>query len=48
MRIELHVGQYLDLVCPASGAFDDPIIADIALFKTAETPWSAHSISVRH
>ena len=36
MRIELHVGQYLDLVCAASGSVDDPMIADIARFKTAK------------
>jgi geranylgeranyl diphosphate synthase, type I len=36
MRIELHVGQYLDLVCAASGSFDDPMVSDIARFKTAK------------
>jgi geranylgeranyl diphosphate synthase, type I len=36
MRIELHVGQYLDLVCAASGSFHDPMVSDIAHFKTAK------------
>lgn len=36
MRIELHVGQYLDLMCAADGAAQDREVQDIARFKTAK------------
>lgn len=36
MRIELHVGQYLDLACAAVEAPDPRIVADVARFKTAK------------
>ena len=36
MRIELHVGQYLDLSCAATGSAGDVVITDIARFKTAK------------
>ena len=36
MRIELHVGQYLDLMCAADGSDDESTVANIARFKTAK------------
>lgn len=36
MRIELHVGQYLDLACAASTDVDQFSVDSVALFKTAK------------
>ena len=36
MRIELHVGQYLDLMCAATDEDDPAIAADVVRFKTAK------------
>ena len=36
MRIELHVGQYLDLIHSATGTTDGTVIAHIAEFKSAK------------
>lgn len=35
MRIELHMGQYLDLFCAATGDDDPATAADVVRFKTA-------------
>lgn len=35
MRIELHVGQYLDLVCAADDAVPDHVVDDINRYKTS-------------
>lgn len=34
-RIELHVGQYLDLMCATGDGTDEAVMADVALLKTA-------------
>lgn len=36
MRIELHVGQYLDLMCATTGDDDPAVAADVVRFKTAK------------